>query len=87
MIFARLGLWLLQRERASGEWRVLLLALVIGVGSVSTTGFLGDRLKRAMSEQGAGFLGADGPDVLNGVGYSDSDVADLEARGILKVVR
>ena len=59
MSFARLGLWLLRRERASGEWRVLLLALVIGVGSVSTTGFLGDRLKRAMSEQGAGFLGAD----------------------------
>lgn len=59
MSFARLGLWLLRRERASGEWRVLLLALIIGVGSVSTTGFLGDRLKRAMSEQGAGFLGAD----------------------------
>lgn len=59
MTFARLGLWLLQRERASGEWRVLLLALIIGVGSVSTTGFLGDRIKRAMSEQGASFLGAD----------------------------
>ena len=44
---------------ANGEWRVLLLALVIGVGSVSTTGFLGDRIKRAMSEQGASFLGAD----------------------------
>jgi putative ABC transport system permease protein len=55
----RLGLWLLQRERRSGEWRVLLLALIIGVGSVSTTGFLGDRLKRAMSDQGASFLGAD----------------------------
>ncbi|NWG86407.1 MAG: FtsX-like permease family protein [Hydrogenophilaceae bacterium] len=55
----RLGLWLLRRERASGEWRVLLLALVIGVGSVSTTGFLGDRLKRAMNEEGARFLGAD----------------------------
>jgi hypothetical protein len=26
-----------------------------GVGSVSTTGFLGDRMQRAMSEQGAGF--------------------------------
>ncbi len=59
MTFAKLGLWLLRRERASGEWRVLLLALVIGVGSVSTTGFLGDRIKRAMSEQGASFLGAD----------------------------
>ncbi|MFN3543661.1 MAG: ABC transporter permease [Thiobacillus sp.] len=59
MSFARLGLWLLRRERSAGEWRVLLLALVIGVGSVSTTGFLGDRIKRAMSEQGARFLGAD----------------------------
>jgi putative ABC transport system permease protein len=59
MNLLRLGLWLLRRERSSGEWRVLLLALVIGVGSVSTTGFLGDRLKRAMSEQGASFLGAD----------------------------
>ena len=55
----RLGLWLLQRERSSGEWRVLLLALTIGVGSVATTGFLGDRLKRALSAQGASFLGAD----------------------------
>ena len=59
MNFLRLGLWLLRRERRSGEWRVLLLALIIGVGSVSTTGFLGDRMKRAMSEQGASFLGAD----------------------------
>ena len=59
MRFLKLGLWLLRRERSSGEWRVLLLALIIGVGSVSTTGFLGDRLKRAMSEQGARFLGAD----------------------------
>jgi len=59
MRFLWLGLWLLQRERSSGEWRVLLLALIIGVGSVSTTGFLGDRLKRAMGEQGASFLGAD----------------------------
>ena len=47
MSFIRLGLWLLRRERAHGEWRILLLALVIGVGSVSTTGFLGDRLTRA----------------------------------------
>ncbi|MHB1353712.1 MAG: ABC transporter permease [Thiobacillus sp.] len=65
MNFFRLGLRMLRRERrqkglsASGEWRVLLLALVIGVGSVSTTGFLGDRLKRAMNEQGSSFLGAD----------------------------
>ncbi len=59
MRFLRLGLWLLRRERSNGEWRVLLLALIIGVGSVSTTGFLGDRLKRAMGDQGASFLGSD----------------------------
>ena len=59
MNFLRLGFWLLGRERASGEWRVLLLALVIGVGSVTTTGFLGDRLQRAMRDEGARFLGAD----------------------------
>ena len=59
MNFIRLGLWLLRRERAHGEWHVLLLALVIGVGSVITTGFLGDRLTRALGEQGANFLGAD----------------------------
>jgi putative ABC transport system permease protein len=59
MRFIRLGLWLLRRERSHGEWRVLLLALVIGVGSVATTGFLGDRLTRAMNDQGAAFLGAD----------------------------
>lgn len=35
----------------------------------------------------AGFLGADGPEVLGAVGYSDAEIADLEARGILKVVR
>ena len=59
MTLARLALWLLRRERHHGEWRVLLFALLVGVGSVATTGFLGDRLKRAMSEQGASFLGAD----------------------------
>lgn len=59
MSFLRVGLWLLRRERARGEWRVLLFALMIGVGSVATTGFLGDRVKRAMGAQGASFLGAD----------------------------
>lgn len=59
MSLARLALWLLRRERASGEWRVLLLALVVGVGSVATVGFLGDRIARAMRDEGARFLGAD----------------------------
>lgn len=59
MKWLRMAWRLLARDRSSGEWRVLLLALVIGVGSVSTTGFLGDRLARAMDERGGEFLGAD----------------------------
>jgi len=55
----RLGFWLLRRERRAGEWRVLLLALAIGVGSITSIGFLGDRLQRALGDRGAGFLGAD----------------------------
>jgi crotonobetainyl-CoA:carnitine CoA-transferase CaiB-like acyl-CoA transferase len=35
----------------------------------------------------AGFLGADGPDILRAAGYSDGDIADLEAGGVLRVVR
>jgi formyl-CoA transferase len=35
----------------------------------------------------AGFLGADGPEVLGAAGYTDAEIADLEARGVLKVVR
>ena len=35
----------------------------------------------------AGFLGADGPDVLGAAGYSAAEIADLEARGAMKVVR
>ena len=55
----RLALSTLRREWRSSEIRVLLLALAIGVGSVSTTGFLGDRLDRAIAERGGDFLGAD----------------------------
>ncbi|MFZ5841976.1 MAG: ABC transporter permease [Pseudomonadota bacterium] len=55
----RLALATLRREWRSSEIRVLLLALAIGVGSVSTTGFLGDRLDRAITERGGDFLGAD----------------------------
>jgi len=55
----RLSLKSLRREWRSSEIRVLMLALAIGVGSVSTTGFLGDRVDRAIAERGGDFLGAD----------------------------
>lgn len=35
----------------------------------------------------AGFLGAEGPGVLSAAGYGEAEIADLEARGIMKVVR
>jgi formyl-CoA transferase len=35
----------------------------------------------------AGFLGADGPEVLAAIGYSESEIADFEARSVVKVVR
>jgi crotonobetainyl-CoA:carnitine CoA-transferase CaiB-like acyl-CoA transferase len=35
----------------------------------------------------AGFLGADGPEVLAAAGYGEAEIADLEARGVMKVVR
>jgi Predicted ABC-type transport system involved in lysophospholipase L1 biosynthesis, permease component len=59
MNIVQLGLWLLRRERRHGEWRVLLAALAIGVGSVATTGMLGQRLALALHDRGANLLGAD----------------------------
>jgi formyl-CoA transferase len=35
----------------------------------------------------ASFLGAEGPEVLSAAGYGEAEIADLEARGIMKVVR
>ncbi len=49
----------LRRDWRQGEWRVLLFALLIGVGSVATTGFVSDRFNRALTERGGEFLGAD----------------------------
>jgi putative ABC transport system permease protein len=92
------GLWklaitTLRREWRSSEIRVLLLALAIGVGSVSTTGFLGDRLDRAITERGGDFLGADAllnspsplePELLDASGLQQSsglEFASMLAKG------
>lgn len=50
---------MLRREWRAGELRVLALALVIAVGSVTSVGFFVDRVGRALAQQANLLLGAD----------------------------
>ena len=59
MNLIRLSFNLLRRDWRAGEWRVLLLALVLAVGSLATVGLFADRVRQALSQQAAGLLGAD----------------------------
>ncbi len=57
MNLLRLSLNLLRRDWRAGEWRVLLIALVLAVGSISTVGPVrGSRAARAATggDQSAG---------------------------------
>jgi putative ABC transport system permease protein len=54
-----LALKLLRRNWAAGESRVLLLALVIAVASVTTVGFFADRVQAALDRQANELLGGD----------------------------
>ncbi len=54
-----LALTLLWRGRRSGEWTLLLAALVIAVTSCSAIALFSDRLQRTMTAQTAEFLAAD----------------------------
>src|SRR3569623_207415 len=55
----RLALRLLRRDKRSGELRVLMLAVVIAVASVSSVGFFTDRIAQALAQQANALLGAD----------------------------
>lgn len=55
----RLAWLMLRRDWRAGEWRVLLLALVLAVGSVSTVGLFADRVYRALQHESHTLLGAD----------------------------
>ena len=50
---------MLRRNWAAGELRVLLLALVIAVASVTTVGFFADRVQAALDRQANELLGGD----------------------------
>src|SRR5438874_2141258 len=56
---ARLAMRMLRRNAAAGELRVLLLALVIAVASVTTVGFFADRVQAALDRQANELLGGD----------------------------
>ena len=54
-----LAMRMLRRNAAAGELRVLLLALVIAVASVTTVGFFADRVQAALDTQSNELLGGD----------------------------
>ncbi len=55
----RLSLNLLRRDWRAGEWRVLLLALVLAVASLATVGLFADRVRQALQQQAQSLIGAD----------------------------
>jgi len=55
----RLALRLLARDWRAGELRVLVLALVIAVGSVTSVGFFTDRVNRGLARQANFLIGGD----------------------------
>ncbi|MDP4027466.1 MAG: FtsX-like permease family protein [Gallionella sp.] len=59
MNILRLSLNLLHRDWRAGEWRVLLLALVLAVGSLATVGLFADRVRLALQQEATSLIGAD----------------------------
>ena len=54
-----LAISMLVRDWRAGEWRVLLIALVLAVGSISTVGLFSDRVRQALQQEAHSLLGAD----------------------------
>jgi len=59
MNFFKLSFRMLYRDLRAGELHVLIFALVIAVGGMTTVGFFTDRVQLALSRQGNQLLGAD----------------------------
>ncbi len=59
MNLIRLSLNLLRRDWRAGEWRVLVLALVLAVGSLATVGLFADRVRQALQQEATSLIGAD----------------------------
>ncbi|RFC35653.1 MAG: putative ABC transport system permease protein [Candidatus Nitrotoga sp. SPKER] len=50
---------MLRRDWRTGEWRVLLIALVLAVGSIATVGLFANRVGLALQQEATSLLGAD----------------------------
>ena len=59
MNLLRLSPNMLRRDWRAGEWRVLLIALVLAVGSIATVGLFADRVRLALQQEATSLLGAD----------------------------
>jgi len=59
MNLLHLSLNLLRRDWRAGEWCVLLIALVLAVGSISTVGLFADRVRQALQQEATSLIGAD----------------------------
>ncbi|SEP19079.1 ABC transporter permease [Nitrosovibrio sp. Nv6] len=59
MNIMKLSFRMLRRDWRAGELRVLVIALIIAVGGMTTVGFFADRVQMALSRQGNQLLGAD----------------------------
>ena len=59
MNLLHLSINLLRRDWRAGEWRVLLIALVLAVGSISTVSLFADRVRNALQQEASSLLGAD----------------------------
>lgn len=59
MSLFRLSFNLLRLDWRAGEWRVLMLALVLAVGSLATVGLFADRVRQALAQQATSLIGAD----------------------------
>ncbi len=55
----RMSLVMLRRDWRAGEWRVLLIALVLAVGSIATVGLFADRVRLTLQQEASSLLGAD----------------------------
>jgi putative ABC transport system permease protein len=59
MNLLRLSLNLLRRDLRAGEWRVLLISLVLAVASVATVGLFADRVRLTLQREATSLIGAD----------------------------
>jgi predicted lysophospholipase L1 biosynthesis ABC-type transport system permease subunit len=57
MNLLRQSLNLLRRDWRAGEWRVLLIALILAVASLAIVGLFADRVRQALQQQAQSLIG------------------------------